>query len=243
MKKSEVIRKSLEQTVDTITMAIFFILFFLGAYALLDAHLVNQDADMDEKIISLAPDAVGGEINFAELKAINPEIIGWIKLDNTNINYPIVQGKDNSKYLIHGYDDEYNASGAIFMDSRNNEWQDDYTIIYGHHLDSSKMFGELTKYAEKTFFNDHTTGTLYTEEANFHLEALSYSVINTNSTSIYQLDINKNHHNDTIQSELMKTAIQFTDSDSISEKIILLSTCDKNSRYSRDVLLLRITTE
>lgn len=243
MKKSDIIRNILEQTIDTVTMAIFFILFFLGTYALLDAHLVNQDANIDEEVASLAPDVTNSEVNFAELKAINPEIIGWIRLDDTSIDYPIVQGKDNSKYLIHGYDDEYNASGAIFMDSRSNPWQDDYTIIYGHHMDGSKMFGSLTKYAEKSFFDGHTTGTLYTENKNYHLEVLSYSVINTNTTSIYQLDENKNYHNDTIRSELMGTAVQFSESSSTDGKIILLSTCDKNSRYSRDVLLLKMTIE
>lgn len=243
MKKSEVIRSVFEQTIDTITMAIFFILFFLGAYALLDVHLVNQDANIDEEIASLAPDSASDEINFSELKAINPEIIGWIRLDDTSIDYPIVQGKDNSKYLIHGYDDKYNASGAIFMDSRSNPWQDDYMIIYGHHMDGSKMFGSLTKYAERAFFNTHRTGVLYTENKNYHLEVFSYSVVNTNTASIYQLDENKNHHNDMIRSELMETAVQFSESSSINEKIILLSTCDANSRYSRDVLLLRMATE
>ena len=243
MKKSDIIRNILEQTIDTVTMAIFFILFFLGTYALLDAHLVNQDANIDEEIAALAPDATSDEINFSELKTINPEIIGWIRLYDTSIDYPIVQGKDNSKYLIHGYDDEYNASGAIFMDSRNNPWQDDYMVIYGHHMDGLKMFGSLTKYAEKAFFNAHTMGTLYTENKNYRLEVLSYSVINTNTTSIYQLDENKNHHNDMIRSELMGTAVQFSDVSSANEKIILLSTCDTNSRYSRDVLLLKITTE
>ena len=77
---------------------------------------------------------------------------GWIKIKNTNINYPIVQGQDNSFYLHKDIDKNYLISGSIFMNYLNNGFNDENTVLFGHHMRNGTMFAQLKKYKEKDFF-------------------------------------------------------------------------------------------
>ena len=75
----------------------------------------------------------------------------WIKVYNTNIDYPVVQGKDNAYYLNHDFNKNYLSSGSIFMDYRNDFENDKSIVIYGHHMKNKTMFGELTKFKQELF--------------------------------------------------------------------------------------------
>ena len=235
------IRKHLELIVDSIMLALFFVLFFIGGYALLDAKIIDDGAGVDEEISSLSPQFDGKDFDFSELKKINPEIIGWIRIDNTNIDYPITQTSDNSKYLVRNYRNEYSTAGAVFVDSRNDQFLDDFTVVYGHRMDGSKMFGEVSKYSEKTFFDDHLTGTLYTEDGTYSLDVINYAVLNIGITSVYRLDANKNFHNQEILQEISASSKQQNTTITESDKLLMLSTCDKDSQKYRDVLLLSMS--
>lgn len=241
MKKQIKIREHIELAVDSITLAVFFMIFFIGGYAILDAKIVDSGTAIDEELLSLSPDAQDGTPNFNDLKSINPEIVAWLRIDGTNLNYPIVQTNDNSKYLVRNYRDEYNTAGAIFVDSRNNKFSDDFTIIYGHRVDGVKMFGELTSFAENAFFSDHTTGTLYTEDGTYDLKTIAYAVLNIGTTSVYKVHINKNGQNSGILEEILLNAKNQTIDYDGDSQLLMLSTCDKDTKNYRDVLLLSMT--
>lgn len=239
-KDKKIIIGYLESTVDTVTTAVFFLLFALGAYAVFDAHMVNKSAEIDDDIAALAPADDEATVDFGELKAINPEIIGWLKIDDTNINYPVTQTTDNSKYLVRNYRDEYSTSGGIFVDRRNNEFLDDFTIIYGHRMDGSMMFGSIVNFSDQDFFNSHQNGVLYTPTDIYDLQVVSYAVVNIENTNIYKLSVNSNDRNTEILQEIIKNSRQLNNSSQDDQsKLILLSTCDADSRHYRDILLLR----
>jgi len=80
-----------------------------------------------------------------DLSEINPDYIGWIQIDGTNVDYPIVQGADNYKYLNTTFMGERNPSGAIFMDSRNTGGFFGFSLIHGHNMRDGSMFGDLYK--------------------------------------------------------------------------------------------------
>ncbi len=85
-------------------------------------------------------------INFEELKKMNSDTIGYIEIPNTNINYVVVKGKDNSYYLTHNFNKEYNVAGWIFMDYKNVvDGTDKNIVIYGHDVADKSMFGSLSK--------------------------------------------------------------------------------------------------
>lgn len=85
------------------------------------------------------------DVNFDNLKKINSDVVGWIKVNGTNINYPFVQSKDNKYYLTHSFNKSYNNAGWVFLDYRNNNINNRNTIIYAHGRTDKTMFGTLRK--------------------------------------------------------------------------------------------------
>ena len=85
---------------------------------------------------------IGPQIDFAGLKQINPDIVGWIQMEALDVSYPIVKGTDNDHYLHYTFEGQQNAAGAIFMEHTNNSnFEDCNTIIYGHNMKNGSMFG------------------------------------------------------------------------------------------------------
>ena len=86
------------------------------------------------------------QVDFASLSAINPDIVGWVYIEDTGVNYPVVQGEDNEYYLHHTFEGRENFSGAIFMDTTcSPDFSSDNSILFGHNLKTGEMFGALKK--------------------------------------------------------------------------------------------------
>lgn len=114
------------------------------------------------------------QIDFSKLKEVNNAIVGWIIIDGTQVNYPIVKGKDNSYYLNHSYDKSYNSYGSIFMDYRSDEnFSDLNTFIYGHYTSNGSMFGELKKYMDESFYKEHLFFYILTPNENYIVDVFS----------------------------------------------------------------------
>ena len=95
-------------------------------------------------------------INFAGLKAVNPDVIAWIQIPALDISYPVVQGKDNAYYLHHLFSGESNINGSIFVDCHNQpDFTDQNTIVYGHNMKNGTMFSELLRYEDKYFAKNY----------------------------------------------------------------------------------------
>jgi len=108
------------------------------------------------------------QVDFDALHEINPNVVGWILLEGTQINYPVVQGTDNHHYLDHLFDGRRNAAGAIFVDSYNNPgFVDQNTVIYGHNMRDGSMFAALERYLTTGFFEENPWIFLLTPERNY----------------------------------------------------------------------------
>jgi len=93
---------------------------------------------------------------FDEMRSVNPDYAGWLCISGTNVDYPVVKGKDNKFYLDHGFEMEPNVAGAIFMDYRNkNDGTDKNIVIYGHNMKNGTMFKGLMSYKRTGFFDDN----------------------------------------------------------------------------------------
>lgn len=159
-------------------------------------------------------------IDWNKLENINKDIIGWIKIENTNINYPILKDDDNLRYLKHSFDGKYNKNGSIFT-LNNNAFQDNKTVIYGHNMKSGLMFSELSKYMNKEFLNAHLNFEIYTKNANYKATIFScYSIgVNKEENNIKLLDFQE-------EIEYYKKASKYSiDNIGKIEKIVKLSTC------------------
>lgn len=106
------------------------------------------------------------QIDFDKLIQENEDIKGWIKFNGEYINYPFVQGKDNTYYLNRGFNKKNNSRGSIFMDFRNKSLDDDNLILFGHASRDNSMFGSLRKVFEKGFFDQPDSDIIYIYDLN-----------------------------------------------------------------------------
>ena len=176
-------------------------------------------------------------INFTELKKVNSDIVGWITIDGTQVNYPIVQGKDNSYYLNHSSNKSYNSLGSIFMDyNSNKDFKDFNTFIYGHNTKNGSMFGEIKKYMDVNFYKKHPFFFLYTPSQNYKVEIFSVYVDEATSNSYNQSFITeddfRNYLHIILNKSVYKTNVNL---DYKKDKIITLYSCShqRNSKYDR----------
>ena len=120
------------------------------------------------------------DVDFEALKAINSDVVGWILLEDTQVNYPIVKGPDNEYYLNRLYDGTGNGSGSIFMDYRNSgEFTDRHTIIYGHRMNNGSMFANIANYSNRAFFDAHPYILIISPNGNYKMEVFSAYVAET----------------------------------------------------------------
>ena len=120
------------------------------------------------------------EVDFSALQEINEDVVGWIYIPDTEINYPVVQGEDNDQYLYHLLTGAYNASGSIFLDAgAASDFSGKNSPVYGHHMKNGSMFAGLMDYKSQEFFDQHPKAYLMTPEKNYVVHLFSGYVIDT----------------------------------------------------------------
>ena len=162
---------------------------------------------------------------------------GWIKIDNTNINYPIVKGKDNSFYLDKDINKNYLSSGSIFMNYLNHGFNDENTVLFGHHMRNKTMFAQLNKYKEKEFFYGNNDIVIEVENG----KVLKYKVFSAYVTDSKDNYIKTNFDDKDQYKEFLediKNKSQYKSDIDVNEndKIITLSTCSYEFNNARMVV-------
>ena len=162
---------------------------------------------------------------------------GWIKIDNTNINYPIVQGKDNSFYLDKDINKNYLSSGSIFMNYLNHGFNDENTVLFGHHMRNKTMFAQLKKYKEKEFFYGNNDIEIEIKDG----KILKYKVFSAYVTDSKDNYIKTNFDDKDQYKEFLediKNKSQYKSDIDVNEndKIITLSTCSYEFNDARMVV-------
>lgn len=143
-----------------------------------------------------APEAIIAPImvDFEGLRAINPEVVGWIYCEGTGINYPVMQGENNDYYLTHSYDGAYNVSGSIFVEAENRAgFADRNTIIYGHNMKNDSMFAHLDNWAEPGYYEEHPVIWLLTPEQDYQIKLMAgYTTSAYSDTYVFSLNRERN---------------------------------------------------
>ena len=180
-------------------------------------------------------------MDFTAIQAQNPDIVAWITVPGTVIDYPIVQAADNAYYLNRDMTKSNNKNGAIFLDYRNNsDFSDFNNILYGHHMKSGKMFQNLVKFKDKDFFDKHTTAILYTPQNSCLLEITAVAVVEQNS-DLYAYTFASPADKRTHLDKIVKAA-RFVREVDITEhdRIITMSTCSYEFDEARTLLVARV---
>lgn len=174
-----------------------------------------------------------------QLEEMNSNYVGWIDIEGTNINYPIVKTDDNEFYLKHGFDRTYNYCGAIFMDYRNPSSlteKESNSIIYGHNMRNDTMFAELQKYRDKQFYEQHKQITIMDKEN----QENKYEIISVKlyGNEEFQPQFKWNNSSDYVQylTDIEKTSLYEIDAQITDQPIITLYTCDYSSKGARLVV-------
>lgn len=118
-------------------------------------------------------------INFTELKAINEEIIGWIRIGALDLSYPVAQGTDNAYYLHRTFERVDNFAGCIFLNCDNTRYfTDQNTIVYGHNMKNGSMFGKLKEFQKQEVYDSNPYFWIFTPEFIYQYRIFSCSVVN-----------------------------------------------------------------
>ena len=192
---------------------------------------------------NVTEDAVTGRpvVDFAALKLQNPEIVGWIQIPGTPINYPVCQHSDNDYYLEHTFLDQYNLAGTVFMDYRSNAnlsgWN---TVMYGHHLKNGEMFAKVADYSNQDEFNTIQNIYYVSEDGQVHvLVPLCCMVVNGYDVDSIQFDFADQASFDAYVQSLIdrSSARSATATAAGVNHTYMLSTCSYANENDRTILV------
>ena len=220
---------------EKLMLLAFTAVLLIVSYGLYDSWYVFHNAN-DSSYLKYKPQA-GQDI--PEDVPITDDMVAWITLEDTNIDYPIMQGEDNSKYLNVNPYGEYALSGSIFLDSRNSsDFTDKYSILYGHHMEYGVMFGALDEYLSETYLKAHSDGTLLvgrTDVRSFKLKVFAAAKVNVFEDH-YFLEPNI----DDIEKLIREHARVYDESVQSTDYILALSTCTEPVSQNRLIVFCYI---
>ncbi|NLY87966.1 MAG: class B sortase [Clostridiales bacterium] len=232
-KKISKVRRFAENTILVALVGIMLLSAF-NIYKIVSGYMRDRKAYDSVSTLAGTMDFTGN-VDFEELRNINPDIVGWLYYKDTKINYPIVQGQDNSKYLTTMFDGSYGGAGTLFVDYTTEKAFNQFnTIIYGHHMRDGSMFGDLKKLKEKDYCEKHPRFELITPKGKYHLEIWAF-LNEPADSSLYETNFDgeaKSHE----YIEKIKALAEYTTSVDVTtdDNLVVLSTCAyeyKDARY------------
>lgn len=187
MKTANKIIDIINALISLVLVLVLILAGLYSAYALWDNSLVYAAADgVQADMMGFKPDLNEENPSLEELLAINPDVVGWVSIDNTRMDYPLVQGENNLSYINRDIYGDFSLAGSIFLDSRNDSnFQDFYSLLYGHSMASGRMFGDINLYKEEDFFLENQTGSLVTREGSYELKIFASLVVPANEAEIF----------------------------------------------------------
>ncbi|MEK4384921.1 class B sortase [Solibacillus sp. FSL W7-1464] len=161
---------------------------------------------------------------LATLQQQNDHIIGWLTLENTRLNNPVLQRNNNEFYLTHNYLDEKSRGGSIFADFRNEVMGDRHTIFYGHVLRNGTMFGDLPKFSEQAYAEAHP---VFYYETNDKRYALHVFAAYETTTEFYYIEtqFTDNTYTEFLEEIQQRSDIKLPVHVMATDKIVTFSTC------------------
>lgn len=232
-----------------LTLVMLLVMLYSG-YALWDNNRVYAEAvNVQAEMLALKPiletDEEDASPGFTELLSINSDVCAWIEVNNTKIDFPVLQGESNLSYINRDIYGNFALAGSIFLDSRNHrDFSDPFSLLYGHHMAKSNMFGDLDLFLDKDFYEQNRSGTLLLPDGACKLEIFSVMQIPASEKAIFDP---QEYTGESIGSllDFAEKNSMYYDSDVISKmvnskdliQIMGLSTCSSEFTDARTVVL------
>jgi sortase B len=247
LKKAAVAAQIADRILTGIMLLLVALAILCSGYAVWDSWMIYHNASVSSDLLKYKPDITDDAADnpsLADLQKINPDVCAWLTVDDTNIDYPVVQGVSNMEYINKDVYGEFSMSGSVFLDYRNaRDFSDHYSLIYAHHMEGNVMFGELTEFEKESYFQSHTGGSLCTPDDTFiiewfaclHTDAYDYKVFNPDSYDTEE-------ENEDLLSYIKTEAVQYRELDDLvaDDQIIALSTCSDLTTNGRTLLFGRM---
>lgn len=212
--------KRVNKLIDNLIMIVGITCMFLGTYCLLDNYNVYNQVTRTQKL-GFRPEVSENSITFSDV----PLAKAWLTIPDTQVNYPIMQGKDNLEYINKDCFGKYSLSGSIFADFQNKpDFTDKYNLLYGHHMDKGLMFGSLDNWNDVNFFKKHENGYLLTKDKVYKIKFIKIFETKATDEKVFSLDINN------VDRDLDN-----------NKRYIALTTCKVTTDINRTVLLGELT--
>lgn len=180
-------------------------------------------------------------INFEELRKQNSDVIGWINLPDSRINYPVVQGTDNDYYLHTLLDGTYNFGGTIFLDCDcNRDFSTNNNIIYGHNMTDGSMFRAANQFKTQAFYDENPVMYLATPDTNYKLKVFSCFVTISESDA-YRINLgSRSNYAAWLKDMKSNSAIETAVDPDPDYMTLMLSTCSYEYDNARTVVLCQM---
>lgn len=230
-----------------IIIATIYIIFFVkGKNDTIQESAALNNVQIDEaKVDDKTTERM---LQVQELQKENPDIVGWIEIEGTNINYPVLQGTDNSYYMIHNYKKEEAKDGSIFLD-KDYDWTipSSNLLMYGHNMGDGAMFQDLLKYEDEEFYKQHpiVRFTTATEDAEYEIiSAFKSRVYYKSEKNVFRYYYFINADNEEEYNEFVNSAKEasFYDTGKTAEygdQLMTLSTCSYHTEDGRFAVVAR----
>ncbi len=246
-------QKHNKKYIQIIFIIIFIISIFGVIYYFYNANKEKQvykeilnNIEIDEEQVT--DERTERMLQVEELKKENQDIVGWIEIEGTNINFPVLQGTDNQYYMEHTYTKEYSKGGSIFLD-KSYDWNLPSTnlLLYGHNNKNGTMFQNLLKYKDESFYQEHPNIRFTTIN-----DDCQYEIISAFLSRVYYEDeqdvfryyyfINANdetEYNNYIEESKKASLYDTGKSSEYGEQLLTLSTCSYHTEDGRFVVVAK----
>lgn len=236
--------RGMDSLVNLVVLIVIVVMVMVSGYALWDTNQVFSQASASQYEQYKPTRVPDGKQAFARLQEVNPDVIGWLSVHGTPIDYPLVQGQDDMHYVNTNPLGKPAMSGSIFLAAANSPHFTDFNhIVYGHHMDKDAMFGPLDKYADAVFFDSHPSGTLYYDGTDHGIEFFAFTHTDAYNTQVFTPAIQdpafQHDYLDGLLNNAMHTRTLDT-SVTTSDRLVLLTTCSGTTTNGRDILIGRI---
>lgn len=179
-----------DHVVDGLFVVLMLFLLLCAIYIKMDSDSVYQGAD-PKRWIQYKPDFPDDVISFEDLQKKNPDVLGWLTIYGTNIDYPVLHDpQDNFFYLNHNSLKEAEASGSIYLDYKNAPDLTDFNnIFHGHHMENHKMFGDLALFTDAEFFEKHEFGNLFFRGQDNGIQIIAAILAEAYDSKLYNTEV------------------------------------------------------
>lgn len=237
-----------DKTLNTVIAIIVITMFLFGAYSLYETFSILGHNPTPDSVMEYKPPIPEGNMNqdntlsFEQLQKINKDVCAWITLDNTQIDYPVVQAENNVEYLNKSVTGENDISGSIFIDFRNKgDFSETLTILYGHNMSGEQMFGCIPSFKDKKEFDKIDSGYLFLPKSTHRIQVVSYIEATEMCNDLYSLSLINNGNAKRLVNYISNNSIHKKDiSFSYEDNYILLSTCANGITNGRCILILKV---